>query len=836
MAVVGGGPAGSFFAIHLLSLARREGFAPQVDIYEPKDFTLAGPRGCNRCAGILSASLVENMKLLGLEPPPEVVQARIQTYSLHSPFGTIEVENPAPERELLSVYRGAGPLRSPLPPTVSFDAFLLGEAKKAGARVLPERVEEVRVRPAPAVKVGGEWLGYDLVVLASGVNSPPLAVEGAAYQRPPLHLMAQDELAASPEDIARAFGPRVRVFLLPRSDLVFGTLVPKGNFVNVSLLGARHIPSVAEFLEHPLVKEALPFPYIRVCGCRSYISLGQAMDPVGPGFVAVGDAGVTRLYKDGIGAALLTSQRAANVAVHFGISGEAFSHHYLPFLRAVHRDNRLGQAIFAVHHRLKDSPSFFRAHGRLTEKERRRKDSRPFHRVFWGLFTGSYSYGSILGTSLHPLTSARLVLEAARQKVKGPTLPPTQIVVLGGGFGGVYTTLHLDRALRRHRGVHITLVSQENFFQFTPLLHEVATGGIETRHIVQPIRSLQKGRRFAFVQAEVERVDLEAKAVHTSRGSLPYDFLVLALGAVPDTSQLRGSAPYLFFLKNLYDGLLLRNHIIGLFEEAAAGGQDRRGRLTFTVVGGGPTGVQLIAEMRDFVRRFILPRYPVAPSQVHFLLVQDEDRLLEDMDSRLASYALTALRQKGVEVRLSSRVTRLLPEGVEINGEEVVPTGTLIWTGGIRASPVVEALPAEKDEQGRVRVDRHLKVPAYPGVYALGDNASFADPRTGDSLPARAHIAVRQPRTLAHNIVADLTGGRKKAFRPPWSAEMVSLGSHRAAAKVSWLRLYGLPARVLWLAGYLLLVPSRYTRVRVSLDWLLALIFGRDLTHLRLPR
>ncbi|MEK7848818.1 MAG: FAD-dependent oxidoreductase, partial [Chloroflexota bacterium] len=349
-----------------------------------------------------------------------------------------------------------------------------------------------------------------------------------------------------------------------------------------------------------------------------------ATNPGPTGSMAVGDAGVTRLYKDGIGAALLTSRRAANVAVHFGISGEAFSRHYLPFLRAVHRDNRLGQAIFAVHHRLKDSPSFFRAHGRLTEKERRRKDSRPFHRVFWGLFTGSYSYGSILGTSLHPLTAARLVVEAARQKAKGPTLPPTRIVVLGGGFGGVYTTLHLDRALRRHRGVHITLVSQENFFQFTPLLHEVATGGIETRHIVQPIRSLQKGRRFAFVQAEVERVDLEAKAVHTSRGSLPYDFLVLALGAVPDTSQLRGSAPYLFFLKNLYDGLLLRNHIIGLFEEAAARGKAGEGELTFTVGGGGATGVQLIAEVRDFVTRFILPHYPVPRFQVRFLLVQDE--------------------------------------------------------------------------------------------------------------------------------------------------------------------------------------------------------------------
>lgn len=834
--VVGGGPAGSFFAIHLLSLAREQGFAPAVDIYEPKDFSRAGPPGCNRCAGILSASLVENMKALGLEPPPVVVQGRIHTYSLHSPFGTIEVENPSPAREILSVYRGAGPRISTLPPAVSFDAFLLGEARKAGARVIAHRVEEVRLRPSPAVLVGGGWLGYDLVVLAIGVNSPRLPVEGIAYRRPTMHRMSQDELVARPEDIAQAFGTRVRVFLLPHSDLVFGTLVPKGSFVNVSLLGTRHLPSVADFLEHPLVRKALPFPYTRVCGCRSFISLGRARNPVAPGFVAIGDAGVTRLYKDGIGAALLTSRQAAHVAVHHGVSAEALSRRYLPFLRSLHRDNRLGRAIFAVHHRLKDSPSFFRAHGRLADAERERGGKRSFHRVFWGLFTGSYSYRSILGTSLSPTVVTKLVVEAARQRLKGYTLPPTRIVILGGGFGGVYTTLHLGKALRKHRAVNITLVSQENFFLFTPLLHEVATGGIETRHIAQPIRGLQKGRRFSFTQAQVERVDLEGKVVHTSRGPIAYDSLVLALGAVPDTSRIQGSAPYLFFLKNLYDGLLLRNHIIGLFEEAAAQGKEKAGRLTFTVVGGGGTGVQLIAEIRDFVTRFILRNYPVPSSQVHFLLIQDEDRLLEDMDPRLARYALATLHKKGVEVRLGSRVTRLLPQEVEINGQEVVPTGTLVWTGGIKASPVVEGLPLAKDDRGRIRVDQHLEVAGYPGVYALGDNASFVDARTGRSLPARAHIAVRQPRTVARNIVADLTGGRKRAFKPPWTAELVALGSHRAAAKLSFIRLYGLPARVLWLTGYLLLVPSRYTRTRVALDWLLALIFGRDLTHLRLPR
>jgi NADH dehydrogenase len=459
--------------------------------------------------------------------------------------------------------------------------------------------------------------------------------------------------------------------------------------------------------------------------------------------LAVRDAGVTRLYKDGIGAALVTARHAALVVVNHGVSGDALHRHYLPFLRSLHRDNRLGHAIFAVHHRLKDSPSIFRAQSRLVDAERRKGGKRPFHRVFWGLFTGSYSYRSILSTALRPLTAGRLIVETAKQKLKGPALPHTRIVVLGGGFGGVYTTLHLERALRKQRDVKITLISQENFFQFTPLLHEVATGGVETRHIVQPIRSLQKGRRFSFFQARVEKINLERKQVLTSHGHIAYDYLALALGAAPDTHRLQGSAPYLFFLNNLYDGLLLRNHIIGMFEEAATQGTDRPGRLTLTVVGGGPTGVQLIAEIRDFVIRSILKNYPVSPSQVRFLLIQNEDRLLEEMDPRLGRYALKTLTKKGVEVLLGSRVTRLLPEGVEIDHDKVVPTGTLIWTVGIRASPVVEDLSPEKDDRGRIRVDRYLEVAGEPGVYALGDNASFVDVKTGHSLPARAHIAVR---------------------------------------------------------------------------------------------
>ncbi|MBI4301200.1 MAG: FAD-dependent oxidoreductase [Chloroflexi bacterium] len=835
VAVIGGGPAGSFFALHLFRFARALGISPQIDIYEPRDFALSGPRGCNRCAGILSSSLLKNLRELNLEVPPEVIQSRISVYSVHSPFGTMEVENPSPGGDIYSVYRGSGPLRFPLPLAVSFDAFLLGEAKRQGATVIPKRVRALRQGASPAVEVGGHWEEYDLVVLATGVNAPDLLVEGLDYQPPPTYRMAQDELHARQEDVEKAFGNRVRVFLLPHSDLVFGTLVPKGSLVNVSLLGQDGSPSVEKFLSHPLVKKALPFPYTRVCGCRPMIAVGMAQNPVGERFVAVGDAGVTRLYKDGIGSAFLTARQAAYAAAHFGTTSEAFQRHYVPFLRALNRDNAYGRLLFSVHRRLKDSPAFYRAQAQMVAEERGCSDPGPSHRALWGMFTGSYSYGQILRTVLEPAFPLRLFLRAVRQRLRGIALPSCRILILGGGFGGVYAALHLERALRKQKAVELTLVSRDNFFLFTPLLHEVATGGIETRHIAYPIRTLRGRRRFTFMHGEVESIDLEDKSVLTNRGPLSYDYLVLALGSTTDTRQLPELTPNVFTLKDLYDAMVLRNHVIALSEEADACPEEQEKLLTFVVAGGGATGVQLVAEMRDFIFRFLLKNYrKLQPEKVRLILIQNEERLLEEMDPGLGSYALSVLKKKGVEVRLRSRVTKVLPQAVEINEEEVIPTHTVVWATGIRGNPVVECLPLAKDAWGRVKVNQYLEVSGASGVYALGDNALFINPKTGRPLPARAHVAVRQPRTVARNILADLLGGRKQASPVPWVAETVSLGSREAAMKLWRWRLFGLPARFLWLISYLFLVPSVYARTRVVLDWLLALFFGRDTTLLRL--
>jgi len=415
-----------------------------------------------------------------------------------------------------------------------------------------------------------------------------------------------------------------------------------------------------------------------------------------------------------------------------------------------------------------------------------------------------------------------------------------EIVVLGGGFGGVYSLIRLEKALRHVKNIRITLISNENFFLYTPMLHEVATGGIETRHIAYPIRKLlRKNRRFDFRLCHVRRVDLKNHRVFVNSGSLEYDYLVLALGSTTNMSSLPGKSENVFTLKNLLDGVQIRNHIIRMFENADCETDPKRKKqlLTFVVVGPGYTGVQLVADMRIFVMNYLLKKYPkIDPALVRVMLIGDKGHILSGRDRKLAEASAKMLGKLGVEIRLNTQITRLWEHGMELNHMEMEPTETVIWAAGIVANPVVGALEAEKDEIGRVKVDEYLRVPGYQGVYALGDNAHFEDPVTGSVLPPRAHYAVRQPKIIAANIMADIKGTSPKRYRYQDAAELVSLGPRNAAMNLYGIHLSGVIARFIWLAGYLAIMMGLYNRTRVLLDWILALIFDRDSTLLDVKR
>jgi NADH dehydrogenase len=852
VAIIGGGPAGSLFALYFLHYAAEKGVDSELTIYNLRNFDDPGPKGCKGCAGILSVPLLKNLEELGLTVPKEIIQTRIEQYTVHSPYASISLSNPEKEIQIASVYRGCGPRISGCESLISFDGWLLHEVQKRGARVENQKVSSAYLGPESGVKVGGKKIEQDLVVLAAGVNTKLPRILGSEYIPPKVRVMDQEELYVGTAQVEESLGNRAYVFLIPRSGLIFGTLVPKGPWINVSLLGSGKYPvSVTDFLEQDLVRNILPRQYSRTCGCRPRAVVGSARNYYADGFVAIGDAAVSRFYKDGIGSALLTAREAARTAIFHGISHHDFKLHYQPFCSRINRDNRWGMLLFSINDKVKDSRVFFLAQHRLIgDEQRNTAGPQPFTKAAWGMFTGSYSYKRIAWMSLKPASLTRLLVAwlwegwggLSRQEVtlhRKLHVGGRKVLILGSGFGGTYTLRHLVPSLNRNENVEITMVSDENFFLFSPLLHEVAMGGIESRHIAYPIRRLHWRDRFTFIQGSVEKIDLRLRKVITTMGALDFDYLILALGSVPNISELSFAGENVFTLKTLYDSILIRNQIIGVFEPASVERDQRRQRelLTFVVSGAGYTGVQLVTELRDFIHRNLVRFYKtVDPRNIRIILVESEPKMMAELDTKLGSYVMKHLQEMGIDVRLRSRVTRVWHDGVEINGIESVPTSTLIWTAGVVANPRIAELDVKKDNTGRVLVNEFLEVVGFPGVYAIGDCAHFEDPRTGEPIPPRAHTAVRQAKIAAHNILAEIRGRDRKPYRYAATTEMVSLGASKAVFRFYCFRIYGLAARLIWLVGYSLLVTGTYNRSRIIMDWLLSSIFGRDTTFLKLAK
>lgn len=411
-----------------------------------------------------------------------------------------------------------------------------------------------------------------------------------------------------------------------------------------------------------------------------------------------------------------------------------------------------------------------------------------------------------------------------------------RILILGGGFGGAYALRHLTKSLKQSRNVEITLVSDENFFLFSPLLHEIAAGGLEPRHIALPVRGLTRPDTFTFIQASVQKINLNERKVLTTVGILYFDYLVLALGSVRDMSGLCFEGGNVFTLKTLTDGRQIRNHIIRVFEQASIeeNQEQQRQLLTFVVSGGGYIGVQLVTSLRNFIFKDLDKYYrAINRNNIRIILVEIEPKIVSPLHTKLGAYIMRNLQGAGIEVRLKSRVTHAYPDYVKINGSEVVPTCTLIWVAGILSNPQVAQVDARRDNIGRVKVNKYLEVLDFPNVYAVGDCAHFEDPKSGRPIPPKAHTGVRQAKVATHNILADIRGREKQPYIYSNPFDVVPLGPSKAVVSFHGLRIYGLLARFLWIAGYTALVPQTYNRVRILVDWLLSLFFGRDMTFLK---
>ena len=411
-----------------------------------------------------------------------------------------------------------------------------------------------------------------------------------------------------------------------------------------------------------------------------------------------------------------------------------------------------------------------------------------------------------------------------------------RIVVLGGGFGGVTVVRHLERVLRRHTDVEITLVSRENFFVLTPLLFEACSGRLELRHCAQPTRAVLRHARF--IEATVESVDLKrqiVRAVAPDGGAydLPYDHVVVALGASTNDGLIPGSSNALTF-KTMADALVLRNHLIECFEraDAAADAARRRGCLTIVVIGGGLVGTELVGELTAFADD-VLRFYPrIRRDEICFRLFEAGPRILPEIDAQLAATAARVLERRGVHIQAATAVRSIESGRVRLEND-TIDAATIVLTAGIVPSAVASGILVDRDPRGRIVVDATLRSRSHPEVWALGDCAAIPGP-DGRPYPALAQHAVREARHLAENIGAVIDGKAPSPFMFRSLGTMASLGHTRAVARVFGMRLTGFPAWWLRRTYYLFQMPRWDRRLRIVLDWTVALFFRPDITRIDL--
>jgi len=396
--VVGGGPAGSFSAMQLLRLSKEARLDLEVVIFEARNFNQPGPGGCNKCAGILSSSCLENMETLGLRLPVDVIQAELDTYILNLGGLQLPIHPMDPSRRILSVYRGSGPRWGSDPLPQSFDGWLLDQARERGAFVRRSRVQTIKPGTRPIVITPRESLEADLVVVSTGINNSSPLDSAWGYRPPQIEVMAQDEVPL----LSTTSGSQVHVFLDHPAGLIFGGVIPKGRYANISLLGKK-LPqdSFSQFMNHRGLIPLLPETPSVLCSCTPRVSVTSGSGYYDDRMVVVGDAAVTRLYKDGIGAAFTTARAAIQTAIFRGISQSDFRKGYDPICRRIARDNFYGHLLFRSWALFRRSPLFINAWGQAILSEALLPtQQRVLERVLWGVFTGEETYRQILSLML----------------------------------------------------------------------------------------------------------------------------------------------------------------------------------------------------------------------------------------------------------------------------------------------------------------------------------------------------------------------------------------------------------------------------------------------------
>jgi NADH dehydrogenase len=373
----------------------------------------------------------------------------------------------------------------------------------------------------------------------------------------------------------------------------------------------------------------------------------------------------------------------------------------------------------------------------------------------------------------------------------------------------------------RRAPVQVVLLDRNNYHLFQPLLYQVATAGLEPEQIAKPVRAILRGQKnFDFRMVEVSGVDFAQRRLETSAGPIPYDYVVLAPGGETNFFGLETMERHGLGLKDIPDAVAIRNHVLTCFEQAMleTDAERRRAKLTFIVVGGGPTGVEMAGALSELIRLVLVKDYPrLNIKDVRILLLEATDKLLAAMPERLREAAGRTLWRKYIEVRFSATVADFDGERVRLKSGEVIPAHTVIWAAGVRATALSGRLGLPAGRQGRIPVEPTLQVSGHPEVYIIGD-AAYRE-ANGEPLPMVAPVAIQMGESVARNIVRTLRGKPLEPFRYHDQGTLATIGRNAAVARVFGVNWSGFPAWVMWLVVHIIQLIGFRNKLFVLLNW-----------------
>jgi NADH dehydrogenase len=412
-----------------------------------------------------------------------------------------------------------------------------------------------------------------------------------------------------------------------------------------------------------------------------------------------------------------------------------------------------------------------------------------------------------------------------------------KILILGGGFAGISVLQQLQKIFKNDKNVKISLVNEDNFFLFTPMLPEIASGILHPSDISIPLRMFCKNEKF--YQAKVSSIDIKNNLVAITRTFdgkvkvLNYNYLVIALGSTTNYYGNKRIEKNSFTMKTIQDAIAIKSHVIHMMEIADQEDDNttQEKLMTLVVVGGGFAGVETIGELNDFVRESTRHFYRnIDQNNIKMVLISANDGILPELDPIIAKKATESMQKSGIRIIPNTKAVDAGDDFVLLGNGELIPCSTLIWTAGVTIDSVVSCLDCEH-KAGRIVVDNHLRVPKYENVFVLGDCASITDTKTGNNYPPTAQHASQESKTVSHNLRAAITGkGQDKEFNYESKGMMAVIGKRNGIASVFGCKISGTIAWVIWKTYYLTMLPTFEKKCKVAIDWTVNLFFKRDIT------